>query len=104
MRGRHPREGVEQVRVGSDEDPCLALLDTAMDDLGGLVGLGHRDRRELLGHLVLGAAAALGILAEPGVAHDVGVDAAGVHVDGGDAGAAQLLAQRVGEAADSEFG
>ena len=75
-----------------------------MDDLGGLVGLSHRDVRELLGHLFLRAASALGILAEPAVAHDVGVDAARVHVDGGDAGAAQLLAKRVREAADRELG
>ena len=43
------------------------------------------------------------ILAEPRVSHDVGVDAARVHVDGSDTAAAEFLAQRVGETADREL-
>ena len=103
-RRRQAAERVEQIGVGADEDARLALLHSAVDDLGGLVRLRHGDGGELLHHLFLAAAAALGILAPPGVAHDVGVDAARMDVDGGHAGAAQLLAKRVGEAADSEFG
>ena len=104
MRRRQPRQRIEQVRVGPDEDARLAPFDAAVNDFGRLGGLGHRDRGELLDHLFVAAALARRIVTEPRVAHDVGVDAAGVHVDGPDAGAAQLLAQRVGEPADRELG
>jgi len=103
VRRSEPRKGVEHVGVGADEDSRLAGLHAAMDDLGRLVGLSHRDGGELLGHLFLRAAAALGILAEPAVAHDVRVDAAGVHVDGRNAGAAQFLPKGVREPADREL-
>jgi hypothetical protein len=62
-----------------------------MDDLGGLVGLRAGVGGELLRHLFLCPPAAFGILAVPAIAHDVGVDAARMDGDGGDAGATQLL-------------
>src|SRR5690349_18781497 len=74
-----------------------------MDDLGGFVGLGHGERGEFLDYLFVGTASPFGVLTESGVAHDVGVDPAGMHVDGGHAGTAQLLTQRIGETADGEF-
>src|SRR6185437_13564775 len=98
------RKRVEQVGVGADEDARLIGLDSAVDDLGGLVWLRQCDGRELLRHLFMAAVAALGFLAPPRVSYDVGVDAAGVNVDRRYACAAQLLTKRIGEPADSEFG
>ena len=55
------------------------------------------------GDLLVGAAESVGVLAESGVARDVGVDATRMHVDGRDPGAAQFLTQRISEATDREL-
>src|SRR6478735_2535967 len=93
-RRREAAERIEQIGVWADEDARLALLHSAVDDLGGLDRLRQGDGSELLHHLFLTAAEALGILAPSRVSHDVGVDAARMDVDGGHPGAAQLLANR----------
>jgi hypothetical protein len=62
VRRRQPGECVEQVGIGPDQDARLARLDAAVDDLGGLIRLRHRDRGELGDHLFVRAAPALGSL------------------------------------------
>ena len=102
-RRRDPNEQIEEVGVGADEHPCPAALDSADDDLGGPLRRGPRELLELDGELAGGAERLPVVGAEPRVADDRGLHSAGVDVDRADAGLAQLLAQRVGVAADGEL-
>jgi hypothetical protein len=101
--GGDPGERVEQVRVRADQDAGLPAVDPGVDDRRGLLRRCHRHGLELRGQLLVGASAPFGVPAHPGVAGDVRGDAARVHGHRADAGAAQFLPQRLGEAADGEL-
>ena len=98
-----PGEDVEDVRVRPHENTGLARLHTAVDDLRGLVGVCHRDRRELLDHLLARGATSFGVFLKAYVSHDVRVDPARMDIDRGHPGATQLVAQRIGEARTANF-
>src|SRR6202020_1770114 len=88
----------------AEEDPALAGLAPSVDDLGGAFGRRPRERIEHLRRLVLGRVGRQRMGVKAGVADNVRLDPAGKDGRRARTPAAELLTQRVREAAGGELG